>query len=134
MSDLVTWLRKQLDWAEVDAAEDHILGCKTHDRCADPEVDPDFTDLSECDCPARARLLDVEAKRRILDLHGIKAEPVQQRSPFDPFTGERREPEYNVTCEICGWVSFDATSACPTLRLLALPYADREGYDEAWRP
>ncbi|WP_373305012.1 DUF6221 family protein [Streptomyces bluensis] len=23
---------------------------------------------------------------------------------------------------------------CPTLRLLALPYADRDGYQESWRP
>lgn len=28
----------------------------------------------------------------------------------------------------------DVMSPCPTLRLLALPYADRPGYREEWRP
>ena len=68
--------------------------------------------------PARV-LAECEAKRRIVGLH-VCACP-------DP------------TCGDCGECSglhhADPTPApCDTLRLLALPYADHEDYDEGWRP
>ena len=62
--------------------------------------------------PARA-LAECEAKRRIVEKHSF------------------------------GWVEHGAYRTCiednyewpcHTLRLLALPYADRDGYDPAWRP
>lgn len=63
---------------------------------------------------------DVEAKRRILDEH--------QTVP-------------GGTCRVCtvwdeddDWQARGYLSPCPTVRLLALPYADREGYQEEWRP
>lgn len=70
----------------------------------------------------RRVLADCEAKRRVVALHPAK---------------ERREW---YECAVC----FDPDTApgdydfedwpCPTLRLLALPYADHPDYDEAWRP
>jgi len=54
--------------------------------------------------PARV-LAECEAKRRIVERH---------RS--------------------CDDVSFGDQSTCPDLCDLALPYADRPGYQEAWRP
>lgn len=59
--------------------------------------------------PARV-LADVEAKRRIVDVHVERAE-----------------------CERCAWFD-DELYPCETLKLLALPYANRTGYDESWRP
>ena len=78
-------------------------------------------------------LAEVDAKRRILDEHALTVEK-GDADPYDSSTGERRLAEYSVTCAVCGWASDDRTSACRTLRLLALPYADHPNYDEAWRP
>lgn len=63
--------------------------------------------------PARV-LREVEAKRRMLGIHR-------------PYV-----PEPDQACLGCaGGIMF---SACPVIRLLALPYADRPGYREEWRP
>jgi hypothetical protein len=61
--------------------------------------------------PARV-LAECEAKRRILDLHR---------------SGE--------VCDPCsGWLGTDPAADCPTLRLLALPYADHPDYRAAeWK-
>lgn len=88
--------------------------------------------------PARV-LAECEAKRRIVELHVIG--------------GSLRGPETDnkfYTCELCGpndwplhkvdgrWVDVPEPGGdfwpCETLRLLALPYADRPGYREEWRP
>lgn len=43
-------------------------------------------------------------------------------------------------CEGCGWggpcddYHVEHVDQCPTLRLLALPYADHHDYDPSWRP
>lgn len=61
--------------------------------------------------PARV-LAECAAKRRIVARH-------------------RNLSDVNCTaCDASECLDFP----CPTLRLLALPYADRPGYDEAWRP
>lgn len=57
--------------------------------------------------PARV-IADIEAKRRIIDEHHV--------------TVTQQGDTYDVECEICGWASDDPTSACLTVRLLALPY------------
>lgn len=61
-------------------------------------------------------LAECDAKRRIVELH----------------TGEHECSVYDHDGEIdhCQYVLGD----CSTLRLLALPYADRDGYREEWRP
>ncbi|MGE5829742.1 MAG: DUF6221 family protein [Micromonosporaceae bacterium] len=82
--------------------------------------------------PPRA-LAEVEAARRILDLHSIQVELISQ-FPFDPYTGVQLPPSYNVSCRVCGWATIDPTSACDTVRLLAAPYADQPGYREEWKP
>jgi hypothetical protein len=63
--------------------------------------------------PARV-LREIEAKRRIVDAH--------ERRPMPG--------GYTADCAQC----WGAVWPCPTLRLLALPYDDRPGYQEAWRP
>ena len=66
--------------------------------------------------PARV-LREVAAKRRILDWH---RHATFYREPIGP------------TCEVCG--DHDGEDWCQTLRLLALPYADRDGYRSEWAP
>jgi hypothetical protein len=58
------------------------------------------------DLESRRSLADCEAKRRIVRMH-------------QPPT-------------ICGWDCRDGR--CPTLRALALPYADHPDYREEWKP
>ncbi|MFI2663254.1 DUF6221 family protein [Micromonospora carbonacea] len=111
--NLITWLPAQLDDDERVARQ----------LIASPggfyiEAETEDTDLMAAGAhvhrwsPARA-LAEVEAKRRIIDLH--------------PAAGLRSAPE---SCGSC--VSYPGP--CDTLRLLALPYADRPGYREEWRP
>jgi len=61
----------------------------------------------------------VDAKRRILGEHNIE------------YPGEAFQ-----YCRVCHDRSrHDAASApCPTMRLLALPYAGRDGYRPGWAP
>lgn len=66
--------------------------------------------------PARV-LAEVEAKRRILEEHGP-----DERHPWE--------------CRACaGRYGDDGYPIpCPTVRLVALPFAGREGYLDEWRP
>lgn len=148
MADLAQWIHAQLD------ADERIA------RAAAERVDPDWGEDDEhvyslphgypvafgsvggmhgelrahiaAHDPARV-LREIDSRRQLLALHVITVEKADV-APFDSYTGERNPDEYNVTCAVCGWASDDRTSACLTLRLLALPYADREGYREEWRP
>ena len=69
--------------------------------------------------PARV-LAEVEAKQRILDEH------------HPTVYGDGSRPD----CYCCSDKRGDDVERypCLTVRLLALPYADRPGYQEAWRP
>lgn len=77
-------------------------------------------------------LAECAAKRAIVELHAVTVKKLETE-PFDAYTGEPNEPEYEVDCAVCGWASDVPTSACQTLRLLAQPYADRPGWDPAWK-
>lgn len=100
MSDLVRWLRAQLD-------DDERLANEAGNFCWH-DCDADSHEHHERWDPARV-LREVEAKRRIIDMYDTAA--------GEGFVGQLYR-----------------NSAEPTLRLLALPYADRPDYDEAWRP
>lgn len=81
--------------------------------------------------PARV-LREVKAKRRIIEIH--KLEVAKDPARFNQLTGEQLPDVYEVNCAVCGWATDDPTSGCETLRLLALPCADRPGYREEWKP
>lgn len=75
--------------------------------------------------PARA-LAESDAKRRIVDLHSHTTEP-----------GRRDRSRDWEVCDMCGSGAGNQGSEpwpCDTLKLLALPYSDRPGYLEGWRP
>lgn len=75
--------------------------------------------------PHRA-VAEHEAKRLILAIH---------RRAGSLYSGDRDDPR----CVGCGFDSDEEpvtthVEQCPILRALALPYADRPGYREEWRP
>lgn len=146
MDDLVQWLGEQLDIDTGHAQEAaavlgghwsaqslqsgrrkprHYVGASTEARIS--HSNSEILNGSEAVVrhatvhdPARA-LREIEAKRQILALH----RPVQQRS-----TGSGGGTV--MDCHICN--HFPAQYPCATVRLLAMPYADRPGYHEEWRP
>lgn len=145
MGDLVEWLREQLDEDDRIARGTGQPGTSWQGLEMDGELRDDanagtvaYIPRAETRAhiarhdPARV-LREIDAKRQVLATHTITVEKVDA-PPFDSFTGTRNPDEYTVTCAVCGWSSDDPTSACLTLRLLALPYADRPGYRDDWRP
>lgn len=69
--------------------------------------------------PARV-LREIDAKRRIIELHAY---------PSGHGCSTTDETGYNLNYD-----EVSPEDACTTLRLLALPYADRPGYREEWAP
>jgi hypothetical protein len=112
MSDLVEFLLARI--AEDEAVARDEYRCNTDMRWTPDRV------LAEC-----------EKNRRIVKLHAIEVVKVPL-PPFDSATGDMVPDEYDVSCEVCGWASDSPTSACLTLRLLALPYADHPDFDPGW--
>jgi uncharacterized protein DUF6221 len=129
---LVTWLRVQLDedervansatsgpWTNADPmASDGVFAAAVDGFVADclyermgPFAIHNATHVARHD-PTRV-LAEVEAKRRILDEHDTAGWKVGDR------------------VHDCQWA--DGTWPCATVRLLALPYADRDGWREEWR-
>lgn len=112
MSDLVAWLRAQLDEEERDIQQSRALS-------------PTDLHWSMPDWLHRDRMLaEIEAKRRIIELHQVVAFEDEDMS------------DQGLGCQECGWSAeyADRGGWCETIRLLALPYADRPGYKEVWKP
>jgi hypothetical protein len=136
VDDLVTWLRAQLDedervakmaeildpapWANRVSTtpgghvEGRIAGAGGHTVVHVKDQAPDFdsaTHIARWD-PARV-LAEVDAKRRILELHA---------------------PVIDGTQSSWTWFAGSESASEAIVKLLALPYADRPGYRSEWRP
>lgn len=111
MDDLVVWLRAQMDDDERDIEAAIVVALEDLERDGLPSSREDL--MTQSSWPRRAEL-EVEAKRRILDLHSSSHEC----STFE---------------SSCDWFDGDG-DACSTLLLLALPYSDRPGYRDVWKP
>ncbi|MGV2914483.1 DUF6221 family protein [Streptomyces alfalfae] len=141
MDDLVQWLGEQLDederiaraacWDEqsdVWTARPPQASYERYtvvDYCDDAvvSVTPENADadgvgrhVAEHD-PARV-LREIDATRQLLALH-------------EPAEMEYVDGDVCMACDVRGGEPF---YPCKTLRLLTLPYADRPGYREEWRP
>lgn len=131
MDDLVRWLSEQLD-ADAEAAREAIerVGDGHWQQrnarivtVADREREVADYAIHECIShivrhdPARV-LREIDAKRQLLALH-------------EPGEMEYVDGDVCMACDVKGGEPF---YPCKTLRLLALPYADRPGYREEWRP
>ena len=104
MDDVITWLR-----AQIDEDEQMLRGL---DSTALNGIDSTAGD--DVRAYVERGLAEVDAKRSIAGLH----------MPIDGLCPECRYRRPNTP----------APAPCPTLRLLALPYADRPGYRAEWRP
>jgi hypothetical protein len=62
-------------------------------------------------------LADIAAKRQIIEMHNIRREAGE-------FEGQPHVTVWCATCNEPGW--------CPTLRLLAAPFAQHPEFDPAW--
>jgi Family of unknown function (DUF6221) len=80
-------------------------------------------------------LAECEAKRQIVALHESGA--LLDHSEYECTCGFSDHRRAECTC---GWTIADEgewerpSSPCPTLRYLALPYADHSDYRDEWRP
>lgn len=102
--DLIVWLRQQLD------ADEYLFN---HWPVPGTQVASNGVLVASWD--ARRGLAEVAAKRRIIDLHAQDgAHECPACDAIETYTGLEVD--------------------CLTLHLLALPYADRSGYREEWRP
>jgi hypothetical protein len=79
--------------------------------------------------PARV-LAEVEAKRRILDLHAPFTQPYGSKHVQCGHCADLCHSRSGLGCDD----PVDAPWPCPTVRLLALPYADDPDYQQEWRP
>ncbi|MFI8297301.1 DUF6221 family protein [Streptomyces nigra] len=105
--------RSERRWFIMDSMDDGVI----------TDVDPEASQpggvarhVAEHD-PARV-LREIDAKRQLLNLHA-------------PGETEYVDGDVCMACDVRGGAPF---YPCKTLRLLALPYADRPGYREDWRP
>lgn len=112
MSDLETWLRAQLDADEQWARS--IL---------QPPADWRSVTITDAVVSgiARRQLAEADAKRRILDNIVPEADGLDMQ-----VDGEFRVGRRDLVAE--------PYLGDALMRLLALPYADRPGYREEWRP
>jgi hypothetical protein len=120
VEDLVRWLNTQLDEDERIAraatqgewvwSREFVTPPGYHHRTVGPLEPGDAAFIATND-PARV-LREIDAKRRIIAEHALNG----------------------WVCTTCDNGEVEQVFPCPTLRLLALPYADREGYREEWAP
>ncbi|MFE2073692.1 DUF6221 family protein [Streptomyces misionensis] len=128
MDDLVEFLRARLDEDEQVAraaagrnwldGDGWLMNEDMH--IAEVGDRPTLVHIAAHD-PARV-LREIDAKRRIIAEHEMV--PAGQGG--------------KLGCDICvatpSWGPEVVSGPCTTLRLLALPYADRPGYRSEWRP
>lgn len=155
MDDLVQWLGAQLDEDErIARAATAGPWSRMGQRVLDPSppsdrlgvgmavghaaASADFNETADHIAawdPARV-LREIDAKRRLLDLHGLVHRDVYWLAE----DGEEETDEIPV-CGHCvprhSYLPHHSKvpeGVCDTVRLLALSYADRPGYREEWRP
>ncbi|KAB2976017.1 hypothetical protein F8R89_30895 [Streptomyces sp. SS1-1] len=140
MDELVRWLGEQLD---VDAArstaaaeelgadwyydDGFVLARREDDMVATGSQDFLERERGEhvaTHDPARV-LREIDAKRQILEIHHVIG-------GWEDEDGQ----DIGLGCNECGYSAeySDRGGWCDTVRLLALPYADRPGFREKWRP
>jgi hypothetical protein len=112
MDELARWLRDQLDEderivREANTSPEMVTGIPRSYAQA-----PVALHIARFADPARV-LREIDAKRRIVNLHA--------------------RTHHQCVAED-GPTQWHAKDPCATLRLLALPYVDRPGYREEWRP
>lgn len=122
MTDLIEFLRARLDEKEqrvlAPRARFLFVPSLRDPSAPTPEEIATGTDLSEPD--RRQALAEVEAMRKIIELHG----------PHERYADECRTCGAPDSCGCAGGVDHP----CDTLRYLASVHASHPEYDARWRP
>jgi hypothetical protein len=105
--DIAAWLLKQYDHDQKDAEQARESSAMEWPPDDDEPDEPERFD---------SYMVGLDAKRRIVELHSRGHEC----SVYD------RHGEVDSCCYVHDF------EACSTLRLLALPYRDRPGFDPEW--
>lgn len=113
--ELVAWLRAALD--DDEASEwPHRPSCQMLKPVPPGWGGPMLGDSFSCNCDAASRwIAEVGAKRRIID---EAVETLGREDAWDPVLNGGSGEEYD-------WARF-------VLRMIALPYADRDGFRPEW--
>jgi hypothetical protein len=122
--DLTKWLLEQIAEDERAAGVLPADGYPKHDGrvlSVEGTMDVPWPDRWN---PSRV-LAECDAKRRIIIYHDVILVWPSGTTGAKYYTGSVRR------CASCEDVK---VLPCPTLRYLALPYADRPGYRDEWRP
>jgi hypothetical protein len=147
MDDLITWLRTQLDRRERQAlaaspglwrpnAEHDEVVAADDVTVADgfalsgPQLRATVDHIADNDPDAVLR--EVEAKRRLVELHQPANPDDEPREGTPGWPG--RPWHYCRTCGSGEAYEYPTDWPCATVRLLALPFSDRPGYREEWKP
>lgn len=140
MSELVAWLKAQLDEDEDIAEGEHADECAAnlHGLTDAQLYESSESHIQRCSCPVRRRLLDVVAKRALLAEIADWRHLVVDGDCWYSCAQAADEDGHRRCCDSrrvggpcdCGldW------QRDRLVRLLAAPYADRPGYRDEWRP
>lgn len=123
MDDLITWLRAQLDEDERIATRDGVLAGDTW-QVLEP-------------LPGRVTAEVMRVGGTVAKLEEHDAEHIARHDPARVLREVEAKREITNACAgtLGGGVNPGAMcDADLVLRLLALPYSDRPGYREAWKP
>lgn len=116
VDELVQWLRAQLDSAAAETEKLLTVANRTVEELKDPALlgtrVPGWHSWAEVKKMCQDVLAEVEAKRRIVEGY--------ENTDGGPWGGCGDDCEWKAI----GW----------TIKVLALPYADRPGYRDEWRP
>lgn len=126
MSDLVSWLEEQIT---EDERQTEVARVHGHDA---QDVDSTVSDYVLGD-PARV-LAECAAKRKIIERvpHTIRHyAPFEREWEWCPRAKPYGEDGHDAVCD-CGADEENAHGGNWFLRVLALPYADRPGYQPEW--
>lgn len=139
MDELVRWLTACLD-------EDERIARKNSDGRGLAEGFPDYRTYWDGDTAAADEYIDhfdpvrilheVDAKRKLLHLHGVAHRNVYWLDE-DGEEGVDEIPACGHCVPRHSYLPHHSKvpeGPCTTIRLLALPYADRPGYREEWAP
>jgi hypothetical protein len=132
MNELITWLHAQLD-QEAELAHAALAEAPGHEgRWVPTTPRPVHVHQARWD-PAHA-LTEIETKRRILNLHASEHDCPEMVTGTYPADWPEAAPWGKAGDH---WAHpsnehFELGTPCPTVRLLAQPYADRDGWREEW--
>jgi hypothetical protein len=130
VDDLVSFLKARLD--EDETAIRSWAACCVHIDACD-ETGGYLERFDEL-----RMLAEVEAKRRMLDLHEPEPSGYQYGRYVYPALGDLACSHCESLCHSSSGISCngspDAPWPCPTVRLIAAVYAEHPDYREEWRP